>query len=123
MAKQNMMDPETVIEAAQKGLDTALEAQEKAEDTYRQALEDLFDAAGGTLRQTRQAAATMQAAMPWAVAIKPAADALFDVQEKTLENSRSAAKAAFDNYRRTVAEPMRKLSRETAVKLTSKARA
>jgi phytoene/squalene synthetase len=120
MAKQNVMDPETAIEAGQKALETALELQEKAEDTYKQALEDLFDATSGTLRQTRTAATTMQSAMPWAAAMRPAADALFDIQEKALENSRTAAKTAFENYRRSVAEPVRKLSRETATKLSSK---
>lgn len=103
MPKQNVMETT---------LDAVLEAQEKAEDTYRQALEDLFDAANGTLRQTRSASAAIPAVMP-----------LFDLQEKALENSRVAAKTAFDNYRRTVAEPMRKLARESAAKLAPKAHA
>ena len=123
MAKQNVMDAETAIEAGQKALETALEVQEKAEETYRQAVEDLFDATSGTLRQTRQAATTMQMSTPWAAAVKPAVDAMFDLQEKVLENSRAATKTAFDNYRRSVAEPVRKLSRETATKLSAKARA
>ncbi|MBI5595506.1 MAG: hypothetical protein HY928_05385 [Elusimicrobia bacterium] len=123
MPKSPVMDPETAFEAAKKAMDIALEAQEKAEETYKQAMEDLYDAAQSTLRQSRSAAVTMQGAMPWAVAVKPLQDQIMDLQEKSLENARTATKTAFDNYRRNVAEPMRKLSRESASKLSPKARA
>lgn len=123
MPKAPVMDPETAFEAAKKAMDIALEAQEKAEDTYKQAMEDLYDAAQSTLRQSRSAAVTMQGAMPWAVAVKPLQDQILDLQEKSLENARTATKTAFDNYRRNVAEPMRKLSRESAAKLSPKGRA
>ena len=117
MAKTNVMDPETAFESAQKAMDIALEAQVKAEETYEAAMSDLFDAAQSTLRQARTAGNTMQAGMPWAVAAKPMVDQLVDLQEKALENARTASKTAFENYRRNVAEPMRKLTRDSSAKL------
>ncbi|MDE2291442.1 MAG: hypothetical protein KGL53_05110 [Elusimicrobia bacterium] len=123
MPKQNVMDPETAVEQAKKAMDIALEAQEKAEDMYKQAMEDLYDAAQSTLRQARTSANSVQAGMPFAAAGKPAADQLMDLQEKALENARTATRTAYDNYRRSVAEPMRKLARESAAKLSPKARA
>lgn len=122
MPKQNVMDPETAYESAQKAMDIALEAQVKAEETYQQAMEDLYDAAGSTLRQARTAAATMGGAMPFAAPLRPAIEQLSDLQDKALLNARTASKTAFDNYRRSVAEPMRKLLRESALKLAPKAR-
>ncbi|TPW21097.1 MAG: hypothetical protein FD126_1027 [Elusimicrobia bacterium] len=117
MAKSSVMDPETVVDQAQKGMEICLEAQVKAEETYEAALADLFDAAQSTLRQARTTANSMQIGMPWAAAMKPMTDQLVDLQEKALENARTASKTAFENYRRNVAEPMRKLSRESSAKL------
>jgi phytoene/squalene synthetase len=122
MPKAPMMDPETAIESTQKAVDIALEAQEKAEETYKQAIEDLFDAAQSTLRQTRSTLQTMTAANPMAAAARPAIDQLFEMQEKTIDSSRAASKTAFDNYRRNVAEPVRKLARESVSKLAVKNR-
>lgn len=107
MAKSSVMDPETVIDQAQKGMEICLEAQVKAEETYEAALSDLFDAAHSTLRQAKNASVAMQPGLP----------ALFDIQEKGLEGARTMAKTAFENYRRTIAEPMRKLVRESNAKL------
>lgn len=117
MAKSSVMDPETAVEQAQKAMEIALEAQVKAEETYEGALSDLFDAAASTLRQARSTANTMQSGMPWAAAMKPMADQVAELQEKALENARTASKTAFENYRRNVAEPMRKLARESNAKL------
>lgn len=122
MAKTNVMDPETAFDQAQKAMDIALEAQVKAEETYEAALADLFDAAQSTLRQAKTTANTSAAGMPWAAALRPMADQMVELQEKALENARTASKTAFENYRRNVAEPMRKLSRETSAKLAPKGR-
>jgi phytoene/squalene synthetase len=116
------MDPETAIESTQKAVDIAIEAQEKAEETYKQAIEDLFDAAHSTLRQTRSTIQTMTAANPMAAAARPAIDQLFDLQEKTIDNSRAMSKTVFENYRRNVAEPVRKLARESVSKMSAKSR-
>lgn len=107
MAKSAVMDAETAVEQAQKAMEIALEAQVKAEEVYEAALTDLFDAANSTLRQARGASASMPMLAP-----------MFDLQEKTLENARTASKTAFENYRRNVAEPMRKLARESSAKLS-----
>lgn len=122
MPKQTVMDPETAFESAQKAMDIALEAQVKAEETYQQAMEDLYDAAQSTVRQARTAAATMGAGLPFTAAARPAVEQLTDLQDKALQNARTASKTAFENYRRSVAEPMRKLVRESALKLAPKAR-
>ena len=106
MAKSNVMDAETAVEQAEKALDITLEAQVKAEETYEAALSDLFDAAASTLRQARSASASMPMLAP-----------MFELQEKSLENARTMSKTGFENYRRNVAEPMRKLVRESAGKL------
>lgn len=122
MAKSSVMDPETAVEQAQKAMEISLEAAVKAEETYEAALSDLFDAAASTLRQARTTVNTMQSGLPWAAAAKPMTDQLVDLQEKALENARTASKTAFENYRRNVAEPMRKLARESTAKLSSKGR-
>mgnify|MGYP001764153374 CR=1 FL=1 len=106
MAKSSVLDAETAVENAQKGLEIALEAQVKAEETEEAALSDLFDAAASTLRQARSASSAMPMLAP-----------MFELQERTLENARTMSKTSFDNYRKNVAEPMRKLARESAARL------
>jgi len=120
MPKNQTNGNEVAVETYLKGLELGLDAQEKAEEMWEKGLEETFEAAAASFRQVRQYADSMRAAAPWAATMKPAADLAVNLQEKSLEAARTSAKVAFENYRKTVSHPMRKIARDAAVKLAKK---
>ena len=108
-------------EAIQKGVEIGFEAQEKAEEVFSQGLQESFEVAKSGLRQYRQFAASMQAAMPWTAPLQPAAELGLSFQEKAIDAARESSAAAFEAYKKSLAEPTRKYVKEAMVKLAEKA--
>ncbi|PCI40211.1 MAG: hypothetical protein COB53_01645 [Elusimicrobia bacterium] len=106
MRKQKENVQQQAADSINESLEIGIEAQEKMEEMLQQGIDDAFEAAQSGLRQIRAAA--------------PATDIFYGLQEKNIETARSGVKAAFSTYRRSIAQPVRKMMREQSAKLAEK---